>query len=85
MSLHHSTETALLRLLSEIYTAIDKSHPTILAIFDASSASDIADHDILLQNLQLSYGLSGPLCIALPKSNWLLQVARSIYLSMKFI
>ena len=58
MSLHHSTETALRRLLSEIYTAIDKSHPTILAIFDASSASDMADHDILLQNLQLLCGLA---------------------------
>src|SRR6218665_1729105 len=45
---HHSTETALLSLLSDIYTAMDKSHVTLLALFDASSAFDMVDHEILL-------------------------------------
>src|SRR6218665_3501577 len=52
---HHSTETALLLLLSDIYTAID----TLLALFDASSAFDMVDHEILLQRLETSFGLSG--------------------------
>src|ERR1043165_6942978 len=29
---HHSTETALLSLLSDIYSAMDKSHVTLLAL-----------------------------------------------------
>ena len=57
---HHSTETALLSLLSDIYSAIDKSHLTLLALFDVSSAFDMVDHAILLQRLELSCGLCGP-------------------------
>src|SRR6218665_2207656 len=56
---HHSTETALHSLLSDIYTAMDTSHVTILALFDASSAFDMVDHEILLQRLETSFGLSG--------------------------
>ena len=56
---HHSTETALLSLLSDIYSAMDKSHVTLLALFDASSAFDMVDHDILLHRLEISFGLSG--------------------------
>src|SRR6218665_3296091 len=56
---HHSTETALLSLLSDIYTAMDQSHVTLLALFDASSAFDMVDHEILLQRLETSFGLSG--------------------------
>src|SRR6218665_89884 len=56
---HHSTETALLSLLSDIYTAMDTSHVTILALFDVSSAFDMVDHEILLQRLETSFGLSG--------------------------
>src|SRR6218665_1235054 len=56
---HHSTETALLSLLSDIYTAMDKSHVTLLSLFDASSAFDMVDHVILLQPLETSFGLSG--------------------------
>ena len=57
---HHSTETALLSLLSDIYSAMDKSHVTLLALFDASSAFDMVDHNILLHRLEISFGLSGP-------------------------
>jgi len=55
---HHSTETALLSLLSQIYMAIDHSHLSLLALFDVSSAFDMVDHEILLQCLQLSCGIS---------------------------
>src|SRR6218665_2089010 len=56
---HHSTKTALLSLLSDVYTAMDKSQVTLLALFDASSAFAMVDHEILLQRLETSFGLSG--------------------------
>jgi len=56
---NHSTETALLSLLSDIYTAIDKSQVTLLALFDISAAFDMVDHDILLTRLETACGLKG--------------------------
>src|SRR6218665_1590521 len=50
----HSTETLLLRLLSDIYGAVDRSRLTLLALFDVSAAFDTVDHEILLKRLQLS-------------------------------
>ena len=55
----HSTETLLVRLLSDIYGAIDKSQVTLLALFDVSAAFDTVDHDILQKRLSTSFGLSG--------------------------
>jgi hypothetical protein len=55
----HSTETALLSMLADIYSAIDKAQVTLLALFDVSAAFDMVDHDILLQRLESSYGLKG--------------------------
>jgi hypothetical protein len=55
----HSTETALLSMLADIYSAIDKAQVTLLALFDVSSAFDMVDHNILLQRLESSYGLKG--------------------------
>jgi len=56
----HSTETLLLRLLSDIYGAIDRSQLTLLALFDVSAAFDTVDHEILLNmRLHVSFGLSG--------------------------
>src|SRR6218665_3550133 len=55
----HSTETLLVRPLSNIYGAVDRSQLTLLALFDVSAAFDTVDHEILLKRLQLSFGLSG--------------------------
>ena len=55
----HSTETLLLRLLSDIYGAIDRTELTLLALFDVSAAFDTVDHDILLKRLHVTFGLSG--------------------------
>src|SRR6218665_3854034 len=49
---HHSTETLLLSLLSDIYTAIDRSNLSLLALFDVSAAFDMVDHELLLQRLR---------------------------------
>ena len=60
----HSTETLLMHLLSDLYGAIDRSEVTLLALFDVSAAFDTVDHDILLDRLSISFGLSGtPTCL----------------------
>src|SRR6218665_2087223 len=55
----HSTESLLLRLLSDIYGAIDKSQLIFLALFDVSAAFDSVDHVLLLKRLSVSFGISG--------------------------
>jgi len=56
---HHSTETALLKVLSDVLTAIDNKKVTLLALLDLSAAFDCVDHDILLSRLQSRFGLDG--------------------------
>ena len=56
---HHSTETALLRVLSDIFAATDKQCVTLLGLLDLSAAFDCVDHAILLDRLQLVFGLDG--------------------------
>src|SRR6218665_3545476 len=57
----HSTETLPLRLLSDVLGAVDHCQLTLLALFDVSAAFDTVDHEILLQRLHLSFGVSGTL------------------------
>ena len=54
---YHST--AVLRVLSDIYSAIDQDQVSLLALFDVRAAFDTVDHGILLERLSTSYGLSG--------------------------
>jgi hypothetical protein len=55
----HSTETAVLRVLSDILEAVDRGDVAALVLLDLSAAFDTVDHDILLQRLQLSFGIDG--------------------------
>ena len=48
----HSTETALLRVLSDILAAVDRGDFAALVLLDLSAPFDTVDHDILLQRLQ---------------------------------
>ena len=45
---HHSAETALLRVLSDIFYPTDKGEVLLLALLDVSAAFDTVDHSILL-------------------------------------
>ena len=56
---HHSTETAMLRVLSDALTAADGRRVTLLGLLDMSAAFDCLDHDLLLQRLEKNFGLTG--------------------------
>ena len=56
---HHSTETALLKILSDALIAADDKKITLLALLELSAAFDCVDYDILLSKLQCKFGLGG--------------------------
>ena len=47
----HSTETAVLRVLSDILLAVDSGDVAALILLDLSAAFDTVDHDILFAAL----------------------------------
>ena len=56
---YHSTETALLKILEDIYGAMDKGRATVLVALDMSAAFDTIDHDVLLRRLRNTFGIAG--------------------------
>jgi len=56
---HHSTETALPKVLSDVYAAIDCQQATLLGLLDLSATFDCVDYDILLRWLHLKFGIRG--------------------------
>ena len=56
----HSTETAILRVMSDILLAVDdRGDFAALVLLDLSAGFDTVDHDILLRRLQTSFGIHG--------------------------
>ena len=53
----YSTETAVLRVLSDILQYVDRGDLAALVLLDLSAAFDTVDHEILLQRLQVTYGI----------------------------
>ena len=54
---HHSTETVILGVLSDILSVLDSGNLVMLTLLDLSAAFDCVDHHMLLQRLRTSYGL----------------------------
>ena len=55
----HSTETALLRVLDDLYSAIDGGRPTVLVSLDISAAFDMVRHESLVDRLRDEFGITG--------------------------
>ena len=57
---HHSTETALVKIVNDLRINSDSKALSILVLLDLSAAFDTIDHDILIERLEKWVGLSGP-------------------------
>ena len=55
---HRFTETATIKVMSDIYRAADAGLVTLLGLLDLRTAFDTVDHVILLDRLQHRYGIS---------------------------
>ena len=56
---HRSTETATIKVMSDVYEAAEAGSVTLLGLLDVSAAFDTVDHRILLDRLRHDYGVRG--------------------------
>ena len=56
---HHSTETALPRVINDILFNMNQQRVTLLVLLDLSVAFDTVDHTILFDRLSSDFGISG--------------------------
>ena len=54
----HSTETALLKVVNNLFHSLNKGNISVLALYDFSSAFDTIDHSILVHRLHTDIGFT---------------------------
>ena len=53
----HSTETATIRVLSDLLDAVDREDTAALVLLDLTAAFDTVDHELLLERLRVTFGV----------------------------
>ena len=54
----HSTVTALLNVVNDLFLSLSKGSISVLALLDLSSAFDTIDHPILVHHLHTDFGFT---------------------------
>ena len=54
----HSTETALLKVVNDLFLSLNKGNISVLALLDFSSAFDTIDHTILVHRVHTDFGFT---------------------------
>ena len=56
---HHSTEAAVMKIISDVYDATDTGMFTLLTMLDLSAAFDTVDYQTLILRLNRSFNIGG--------------------------
>ena len=54
----HNTQTALLKVVDDLFLSLNKGNISVLALLDFSSAFDTIDHPILVHRLHTDFGFT---------------------------